>query len=215
MSFIKAYMMSSETLSSDRITPINRVTTNENQDGPFTPPNPEQVIEFDVRPILAAGQDPLKGILFKLQDLKPGGALKIINTFEPLPLIDLLAKKGLRAHTEKRGPQYIVTWFFCVQYPDLPKIKPDITEETFETGFDEVLARYKGHLRTIDVRMLEMPGPMVTILEHLETLGSGEALFVYHKKKPLYLLPHLHQKGFNYLILKNEENDVNLLIYKS
>ena len=48
----------------------------------------ERLIELDVRPILAADKDPLKQIMIKVNELQDGDCLKIINTFQPLPLIN-------------------------------------------------------------------------------------------------------------------------------
>jgi hypothetical protein len=59
-----------------------------------------------------------------------------------------------------------------------------------------------------------MPLPMHTILEALETLPLGKALFVYHKRIPVFLLPELEQQGFNYRIQEISDAEVHLLIYK-
>ena len=50
----------------------------------------EQLVKLDVRPVIAAGKDPLKLILEKVGQLKKGEVLEIINTFEPTPLMLLL-----------------------------------------------------------------------------------------------------------------------------
>jgi hypothetical protein len=55
---------------------------------------------------------------------------------------------------------------------------------------------------------------MHTILEALETLPLGKALFVYHKRIPVFLLPELEQQGFNYRIQEISDAEVHLLIYK-
>jgi TusA-related sulfurtransferase len=69
-------------------------------------------------------------------------------------------------------------------------------------------------IRTIDVRELEMPLPMVNILEQLQSIAPGEALFVYHKKVPVFLLPELKERGFEFLIQDTADNKVNLLIFR-
>lgn len=178
----------------------------------------DNVIELDVRPILDAGKDPLKQIMFKLNDLQEGQALKIINSFEPLPLIDLLSKKGFEAEVRKIRPDYVETFFFKSLptdehlAPEHPVTLPISTENRLT--FREQLAHYEGKLKVIDVRAYEMPKPMVTILETLKELKKGEALFVHHKKVPVYLLPHLHDEGFHYLAEQIDENNVSLLIFK-
>ncbi|WP_449436877.1 DUF2249 domain-containing protein [Pedobacter steynii] len=52
------------------------------------------VHELDVRSFLSRDQDPLKEILNLAKRIGVGERLKIINSFEPVPLINLLAEKG-------------------------------------------------------------------------------------------------------------------------
>ena len=55
----------------------------------FSSINPDQIIDFDVRPIIEEGKDPLSSITAKVKSIPTGGVLKIINSFEPTPLIAL------------------------------------------------------------------------------------------------------------------------------
>jgi len=66
----------------------------------------------------------------------------------------------------------------------------------------------------VDVRQLEMPLPMHTILEALGTLPAEKALFVYHKRIPVFLLPELEERNLSYRIKEISETEVHLLIYK-
>ncbi len=66
----------------------------------------------------------------------------------------------------------------------------------------------------MDVRNLEMPLPMMTILEAIENLPGDYALFVYHKRIPVFLLPELASKGFEYRINEISNGEVHLLIFK-
>ncbi|MBW7914956.1 MAG: hypothetical protein H3C54_14915, partial [Taibaiella sp.] len=52
------------------------------------------------------------------------------------------------------------------------------------------------------------------ILEQLETLPDNKALFVYHKKVPMFLLPELKQRGYRYAI-KEDTGAILMLIYKN
>jgi hypothetical protein len=61
---------------------------------------------------------------------------------------------------------------------------------------------------------MEMPLPMITILQHLEALPTEKALFVYHKKVPVYLLSELKERGFRYVFQECGQDQVNMLIYK-
>jgi hypothetical protein len=51
-------------------------------------------------------------------------------------------------------------------------------------------------------------------MEALEILPGGKALFVYHKRIPVFLLPELEEQKFNYRIKEISDSEVQLLIYK-
>ena len=176
----------------------------------------DQVI-LDVRPILAVQQDPLKVIIGAVNSLKDGQCLKLINTFEPVPLINLLSKKGYIYHIERPNPELVITYFTKIE--SSKSIQIPISENPIVSNnahdFDQKLQAFSpDHLETIDVRELEMPMPMVTILQHLEKLPLDFALFVHHKKIPVYLLPELNERGFKYLLHEVADQKVDMLIYK-
>ena len=69
-------------------------------------------------------------------------------------------------------------------------------------------------MQTIDVRQLEMPGPMMAILDEINKLPADNALYVYHKRIPVFLLPELKEKKFDYRIKEISDGEVRLLIFK-
>jgi hypothetical protein len=70
-------------------------------------------------------------------------------------------------------------------------------------------------LITVDVRHLEMPQPMLTILAELDQLPADKALFVYHKRIPVFLLPELSDRKLDYRIQEISEGEVHLLIFNN
>ncbi|MEO5945387.1 MAG: DUF2249 domain-containing protein [Chitinophagaceae bacterium] len=170
----------------------------------------ENIIELDVRPVFETGKDPLQIILQKVKTLKSGDILKIINSFEPTPLMHLLSKQGFESYAEVINKDLVNTYFY--KKTDSPSLKTAITANS--SDWDEVLKRYDGKLRTIDVRAMEMPLPMHTILESLNSLPEDQALFVYHKRIPVFLLPELEDQHFSYRIKEISDGEVHLLIYK-
>jgi TusA-related sulfurtransferase len=60
-----------------------------------------------------------------------------------------------------------------------------------------------------------MPMPMMTILEALEKLQDDQALFVYHKRIPVFLLPELSERKFDYRIKEISDGEIHLIIFKS
>jgi hypothetical protein len=177
-----------------------------------------KVVELDVRPVLANGEDPLKLILKMCKELDDGECLKVINSFEPLPLIKLLNKHGYQSRTERSAPDIVYTWFI----PGVKTRAGSLDDPESNIGleankeFDKMLKRFgPGMLHTIDVTKLEMPLPMINILEYLPKIMQDQALYVYHKKVPVYLLPELEERGFKYFIRQPKEGKVDLLICKA
>lgn len=58
---------------------------------------------FDVRPILARGEDPFVQIRAKVDGLTPAQGLTIIAPFMPAPLIELLKSEGFTSSLERRA----------------------------------------------------------------------------------------------------------------
>ena len=176
----------------------------------FNAVKPEQIVDFDVRPIIDAGEDPLSSIVTKVKSIPKGGVLKIINSFEPTPLISLLKKQGFESFVDTIDDQLVETYFYKTGDETL-----NINEqENNSEGWDELLKKYDGKILNVDVRNLEMPQPMMTILESIEKLPEGNALFVYHKRIPVFLLPELKERKFDYRIKEEAPNQVRLLIFK-
>jgi uncharacterized protein (DUF2249 family) len=169
-----------------------------------------QLLELDVRPILATGKDPLNIIMNKIKSVDPGGVLKVINSFEPTPLIHLLEKKGFETYVENKGSDHIETYF---HKKGKSAVSEDEVSPKNDFGWEEVLKEYGQNIQSIDVRKLEMPQPMMSILDALDHLAKDTALFVNHKRIPIFLLPELKQRGFEYRIKEISDNEVHLLIF--
>jgi hypothetical protein len=173
--------------------------------------NPQEIIDLDVRDILARDRDPLPQIMKKLRSLQAGKVLRITNSFEPTPLMELLGKQGFRSFTEKPSPEIYYTYFYKTG-AQLPVAEPIPGNKAI--SWDESIERFKGRLQLIDVRTLEMPGPMIAILEALEKLPGDKALFVFHKKFPLFLLPELKARNFDYVTNRVSDTELQILIYR-
>jgi uncharacterized protein (DUF2249 family) len=175
-----------------------------------SPLNYSQVSELDVRGILRHDRDPLPQIMKKIRGLKKGEALRIINSFEPKPLMELLQKQGYDSHTGVIGADIFHTYFY---HRDGATPAEPSQSKNVESGWDEKMDLYRDRIEEIDVRELEMPGPMIRILEELEKMDGGKALFVHHKRVPQLLLPELDARNFSYVYKTVSDHEVNLLIY--
>ena len=176
----------------------------------FNTLKPQQIVDFDVRAVIDAGEDPLSLIVDRVKKIPKGGALKIINSFEPTPLISLLKKQGFESYVDQVDENIIETYFYKTSDTAIKINDPEKNDE----GWDELLQKFKEKIQTADVRHLEMPQPMMTILEAIEKLPDEHALFVYHKRIPVFLLPELKERKFDYRIKEEAPNEVRLLIFK-
>jgi len=171
-----------------------------------------QIIDFDVRELLASGIDPLTLILDKVKSVQAGEALKVINTFEPVPLIKMLEKKGFDVYADIISNDLVETYFFKKSEDSEIEVKP---KDGADSGWDEIMQRFMDNLVTVDVRNLEMPQPMLTILSEIDKLTNEKALYVTHKRIPVFLLPELADRKFDYRIKEVAEGEVYLLIFKN
>src|SRR5690606_37919249 len=179
---------------------------------------PDRLINFDVRAMLAEGNDPLKSIQQRVKSLNPGEVLVIINSFEPVPLIKLLEKQGFQTYVNFIDQDTIEIYFYKIAAADTSKAEEvNVGEEDLSNSGDWaiLLRQYENKLVEVDVRHLEMPMPMMTILENLEVLPQGKALYVHHKRIPVFLLTELKEREFDYRIKEVRDGEVYLLIFKS
>lgn len=172
----------------------------------------EQLIELDVRPVIASGSDPFNIIMEKLKTVQPGQVLKIINSFEPAPLILMLEKKGFETYVDTISDNLTETYFHKPEKNNSAEIK-DV--QPTANDWESVLEKFGDKIQKTDVRHLEMPQPMLTILSALDHLPTGTALYIYHKRIPVFLLPELVQRGFDYRIKEIRDGEVHLLIFKN
>lgn len=174
--------------------------------------NKSNVLSFDVRALLAGGTDPFKEIMKKIEGLEVNQTLEIINTFEPIPLINVLKSKGFTSEVERKD-DLVYAYFKKVE--DIALNNSEESTCSSENSFDVIYKTYIGKMEYVDVRHLEMPEPMTAILEKLETLPKGYCLSVDHKKVPQFLLPELKDRNFDVFYNKIDENHLQLLIRKA
>ncbi len=169
------------------------------------------VVELDVRPVMENGEDPFGLITNYIRQLLQSQVLKLINTFEPAPLIELLEKQGFVTYSETKDEETVFTWFYKTSHAKDPEPEPVHADDSW----DEVLEKFNGRMVVIDVQQLEMPGPMMTILEELDNLPDDHALFVYHKRIPMFLLPELKDRQLDYRAKEISESEVHMIIFKA
>jgi uncharacterized protein (DUF2249 family) len=176
----------------------------------------ENITVLDVREFINSKTDPFLKIMKATEEMPEGKTLLLINTFEPAPLINMLSRKGFESYAERKDEQTVYTYF---KKPlnivsEISEAETNLLNYCNEEEFKTIAGNFNGPVNIIDVREMEMPQPMVTILNETEKLAAGNALYVHHKKIPQYLLPELEENGFKIYINNRGEGDVKLFIIK-
>jgi uncharacterized protein (DUF2249 family) len=144
---------------------------------------------LDARPLHAEGKNPIGPILAAAKKVPEGGILYLRNTFEPLPLYEVLSSQGFAPWARQA----------------------DGTTDDWEVFFYRARAGEQVHLPgrmaaesavppvasvTIDVSQLTPPEPMIRVLGALAQLQINETLLVRHVQRPMYLYAKLDEMGY-------------------
>jgi uncharacterized protein (DUF2249 family) len=141
-------------------------------------------VHVDVRPDLREGREPFARIMAAVRDLAGDEVLVLRAPFEPIPLYDVLGRRGFAHWTERHDAADWAVWF----YRGAPGGETAEPAATAAGSHCDALV--------IDVRGLEPPQPMLRVLERLDTLEAGQALVVLHERRPVFLYPLLDERGF-------------------
>jgi len=171
-----------------------------------------KLVQLDVRPTIESGADPFKEIMQAIKELRDCETLEVINVFEPIPIMSILQEKGYKTWSESVSPNEYHTFFTKETTASHQEIVADMP--IAEGSFEEKMVSFGGNIKEIDVRLLEMPEPMVTILKEIEVLPEGFVLLVNHKKVPQFLLPELKTRNFAWMQKDIEPGLTQLLIFK-
>jgi uncharacterized protein (DUF2249 family) len=142
------------------------------------------VTEVDVRPMIAAGEEPFTTIMRAVEELAPGWVLRICSPFEPTPLHRVLERKGFARRVHRRADDDWVTDYWRADEPE-PWV--------------------------LDVRGLAPPEPLERTLVALMDLPDGEALLQLNDRVPAFLLPLLDERGYRYRIGEDERGTLTTI----
>ncbi|MDP2316369.1 MAG: DUF2249 domain-containing protein [Pseudomonadota bacterium] len=153
-----------------------------------------RVTVLDVRPVLATGEDPLSRILGAVRALPAGGQLTVIASFEPVPLVGLLARQGWGAWARWDGDACHVT--FGRGAPQAPEktAPPASTAVRTPDGW------------SLDVRVLPPPEPMRQVLAAVD--ADQLPLRILHSREPALLWPHLQERHLAWTVTPTAEGIV-------
>ncbi len=149
--------------------------------------NEQRFATLDVRPILRAGGEPFGAIMQSVAALAPGEGLRLLATFEPVPLFKVLGAKGFAHEAHRLGDGDWEVLF-------TPAAKAAATPSR-GTAAQPPDGAWPAAGATLDNRGLLPPEPMVRILEAVDKLAPGAVLEAINDREPLFLYPELEQRG--------------------
>lgn len=126
----------------------------------------DPLVQLDVKPLLAAGQDPLGAVLGALDTLPSDGVLSLVAPFWPAPLVRLLGARGYRVDGREVDADFVL------------------------------VVRAGGLGDLLDVHDLPAPEPLAAVLTAAEALPPGGALVARTPRTPRMLLDQLRSRGF-------------------
>lgn len=148
-------------------------------------------LTLDVRPELRAGGEPFGRIMQAVSSLEPGQSLRLLATFEPLPLYAVLGRKGMTHQAVRHSAEDWEVLF--IPNPEAAVKPPQpVTAPRSHAGDG---AGWPEPKQSLDNRDLQPPEPMVRILSALEDLAPGEVIEAWNDREPLLLYPELEARG--------------------
>lgn len=166
-----------------------------------------QARHLDVRPMLASGTEPFSAIMEAVDALEPGQALVLRTPFDPAPLHRVLAGRGFGRESRQIGDDDWETTY-------VPGAGPDAAGPG-SAGEAGAAADPAGgeHAVTLDVRGLMPPEPLERTLAALEDMEPGERLLQVNERVPVFLLPVLEERGYQYAV-EETRGAVRLTIWR-
>jgi uncharacterized protein (DUF2249 family) len=198
-------------------------------------PSDAPIVELDVRDDLRNGGEPLAKIMATVGTLEPADVLHLRATFEPVPLLRVMTKRGFRWRVKSHATDDWSVWFYRQATPTSCDIQPAETlstapatpptaEDQSPAATDPVTEAATAATLAVptpasgdvllDVRDMEPPEPLVRTLETLERLPAGTVLIQINLRVPQLLLPILQERGYAYTIDESQTDRVLVRIWR-
>lgn len=188
-------------------TPTSTTTAQPQQTEPDWARTAPVAVELDVRPLHERGEEPFGAIMSAVREVPAGEVLQLRNSFEPVPLYEVLRMRGFEHVTRQLSDDDWEILFYNIGAKAAKKAaaaQPE-PEPTTWTG-DETI--------TIDVSELVPPEPMMRILGALEEMEPGKTLLVHHARRPMFLYPQLDDLGYTHETRELGPSAFEILIHK-
>ncbi len=140
------------------------------------------ILTLDVRPILAAGDEPFGAIMEAADTLAEGQILRLVAPFRPAPLFRVMERRGYTfTETALDGGDWQVDFHRPAQPLSL--------------GSALEAATWPEPVASLDLTGLEPPEPMVRLLSAVEAATPGDVVFAVLDREPVFLFPKLAERG--------------------
>jgi uncharacterized protein (DUF2249 family) len=168
--------------------------------------------EVDARPFQKSGQEPFSVVMAAVREVGVGNVLQLRNTFEPVPIYDVLGMRGFVHFARQHGPE---DWKFLFLNIGSGQVKP--AESVPARGLEDAAFDWDAPSATlrIDVSELVPPEPLIRIMGALEQLPEGATVLAHHVRRPLHLNPRLDALGYQHETRDLGPGQVEILIKKS
>ncbi len=150
-----------------------------------------EIITLDVREEIRSRREPFSRIMKAVAELRPGGGLRLVAPFEPLPLIELLARQGFQ-HTARA----LSGGDWEVHFTRQPGEQDGAGQPTAPPSVGQNATVPPAEVTELDARGLEPPQPLVRILEALGSLPAHGELRAHTDRRPMHLYSQLAERGF-------------------
>ena len=145
--------------------------------------------DLDVRTILRDGGEPFGAIMAAVAALAPGQALRLLATFKPIPLFQVMGARGFDASAREIGGG---DWEVIFTPADAGLVPSDRPGAGKQAGDDQ---QWPAPDFELDLRELDPPEPMVRALEGAESLSAGRTMAALLPREPVFLFEELDARG--------------------
>jgi uncharacterized protein (DUF2249 family) len=162
---------------------------------------------LDVRDILRSGGEPFGAIMQSVAALAPGQGLRLLATFEPVPLFTVLGSRGFTHQAQSLGDGDWEVLFMPQTTEGGDRVEDG--DAPVQQGFDE------PPLQSLDNRFLPPPEPMLRTLQALEHLPVGKILEMFVDREPLLLYTELRQRRYDFVADKQGDDSYRVRIRRN
>ena len=152
------------------------------------------MLSLDLRRLLAAGTDPLQGVVEQAGRLPTGSNLELEAPFNPLPLRRVLGQMGFSSQAAKLAEGH---WRISLVRDGEGEVVNAPGPEDCGGLAPGAPVWQDGQGLHMDVRGLPMPMPMLAILRLVGSLTGAQTLLLHHDREPHFLIPELAEIGWS------------------